>query len=67
MPFKSKFLKILVDSGQENGANMVPKSDRKSIATLKAKNQLNASWLAFSWVSGIEVGSKSQPKIYPKI
>ena len=61
------FFRILMDFGKENGAKMGPKSDRKSIAILQAKNQVNASRLAFSWVSGIEVGSKSQPKIYPKI
>ena len=48
MPFESDFLRVLMDLGGENEANMVPKSDRKSIATLKAKNQLNASRLVFS-------------------
>ena len=48
MPFKSDFFRILMDFGWENGAKMVAKPDRKSIATLKAKNQLNASWLVFS-------------------
>ena len=40
--------RILMDFGKENGAKMVAKLDRKSIATLKAKNQLNASRLVFS-------------------
>ena len=31
--------------------------------TLEAENQLNASRLAFSWLSGVEVGSKNRPKI----
>ena len=37
--------------------------DQKSISTLNAKNQLNASGLDFSWFSGEEVGSKNPTKI----
>ena len=46
---------------------MVPKWDQKSISTLKAENQLNVSRLAFSWLSGVEVGSKNRAKIDPKL
>ena len=34
--------------------------------TLEAENQLNASRLAFSWLSEVEVGSKNRPKINQK-
>ena len=37
------FGSILVDSGWQNGINLVPKSDPKSMLALKRKNQLNAS------------------------
>ena len=57
----------MVDVGRENGGKLAPKSDQKSLLTLKAKNQLNASRLAFSWLSGVEVGSKNRPKIDPKM
>ena len=46
---------------------MVPKSDQKSISTLKAKNQLNTSRLDFSWFQGVEVGSKNRPKMNQKM
>ena len=46
---------------------MAAKWHQKSISTLKAENQQNVSWLAFSWVSGVEVGSKNRPKIDPKM
>ena len=49
--------------GEENGPKLVPKCDPKLISTLKAENQLKASRLAFSWLSGVEVGSKSRLKI----
>ena len=41
----------------------MPKWDPKLISTLKAENHLNSSRLAFSWLSGVEVGSKNQSKI----
>ena len=53
--------------GYQNGFKLVPKWDQKSISTLKAENQLNASRLAFSWLSGVEVGSKNRTKIDPKM
>ena len=46
---------------------MAPKSHQKSMSTLKAKNQLNASRLAFSLLSGVQVGSKHGPKINQKM
>ena len=46
---------------------LAPKWDPKLISTLKAEKQLNASQLAFSWFSGVEVGSKNRPKIDPKM
>ena len=46
---------------------MAPKWDQKSISTLRAKNQLNASPLAFSWFSWVEVGSKNRSKIDQKM
>ena len=58
---------ILVDFGYQNRAMLAPKWDQKSMLTLKAENQLNASWLAFSWLSEVEVGSKNRPKIDPKM
>ena len=44
----------------QNGAKLVPKWHQKSISTLKAENQLNASRLAFSWLWGVEVRSKNR-------
>ena len=41
---------MLEDFGKFFGGKLVPKSDQKSISTLKTKNQLNASRLAFSWL-----------------
>ena len=55
-----------MDFGYQNAAKLVPKWDQKSISTLKAENQLNASRLAFSWLSGVEVGNQNQPKIDQK-
>ena len=65
--WRSDFSMILVDFGSQNGAKLAPKSDQKSISTLKAKNQLNASRLAFSWLSGVQVGNKNRSKIDQKI
>ena len=48
MFLKNDFLRILMVFGKENEAKIRLKSDRKSIATLKAKNQVNASRLAFT-------------------
>ena len=45
----------------------IPKLDPKWISIFKAENQLNVSRLAFSWLSGVEVGSKNRPKIDPKM
>ena len=45
---------------------MGPKSEQKSISTLKAENQLNASRLAFSWFSGVEVGVKKRRQDRPR-
>ena len=53
--------------GYQNGGKLAPKSDQKSISTLRAKNQLNASPLAFSWLSWVEVGSKNRSKIDQKM
>ena len=41
--------------GNENGNHMNPWRLEKSIWVVKPKNQLNASQLAFSWVSGVQV------------
>ena len=45
---------------------MGPKSEQKSISTLKAENQLNASRLAFSWFSGVKVGVKKRRQDRPR-
>ena len=58
---------ILVDFGYPNRAKLAPRWDQKSMLTLKAENQLNAGRLAFSWLSGVQVGSKNGPKIYQKM
>ena len=70
---------ILVDFWKQNGSQLAPKSNQKSIPTLKAKNQLNASQLACSWLlafrvgidfdlvlvpTGFHFGSKNPPKSY---
>ena len=51
---------ILLDFGY------IPKWDQKSMLAFKAENQLNASRLAFNWLSGVEVGSQNRPKIDQK-
>ena len=53
--------------GNQNGPKLIPKWDLKLISTLKAEKELSASRLAFSWFSGVEVGSKNRPKIDPKM
>ena len=53
--------------GCQNGAKLAPKWHQKSISALKAENQLSASRLAFSWFSGVEVGSKNRSKIDRKM
>ena len=45
---------------------MAPKSDQKSKPPLKRKNQLNISGVMFSWLSGLQVGSKNLSKINQK-
>ena len=55
-----------MDFGKENGGKLGPKSEQKSISTLKAENQLNASRLAFSWFSGVEVGVKKRRQDRPR-
>ena len=42
---------------------MAPNSHHESVSTLKAKNQLNASRLDFSWFSGVQDGCKNRCKI----
>ena len=42
----------------KNGNKLAPKSHYKSMSTMKVKNQLNTSRLAFSWFSLEEVRSK---------
>ena len=42
---------------------MGAKSDQKSKPPLKRKNQLNISRLMFSWLSGLQVGSKNRSKM----
>ena len=63
---RSIFEAILVDFGRENGGKLAPKSDQKSKPPLKRKNQLNTSRLMFSWLSGLQVGSKNRSKIDQK-
>ena len=43
-----RIFKILLNFGGRLGRKLAPKSNQKSIPALKAKNQLNASWLDFS-------------------
>ena len=45
---------------------MAPKNDQKSKPTLKRKNQLSTSGLMFSWVHGLQVGSKNRSQIDQK-
>ena len=52
-----------MDFGYENRAKLALEWDQKLILTLKAEHQLNASQLAFSWLSGVEVGSQNRAKI----
>ena len=56
-----------MDFGYQNRAKVAPRWDQKSMLTLKAENQLNASRLAFSLLSGVEVWSKNRLKIDPKM
>ena len=56
-----------MDVACQNGAKLASKWHQKSISTLNAENQLNVSQLAFSWLSGVEVGSKHRPKNDPKM
>ena len=58
---------ILVDFWKQNGSKLAPKSDQKSIPTLKAKNQVNANRLDFSCFSGFEVENKNHLKIDQKM
>ena len=60
MPLGIDLWTNFVEFSSQNGAKLVPKWDQKSISTLKAENQLNASRLAFSWLWGVEVGSKNR-------
>ena len=46
---ESAFGWVFVVLGYQSGPKLAPKWDQKSISTLKAENQLNASRLAFSW------------------
>ncbi len=57
----------LIGFGYQNGTKLAPKWHQKSISTLKAESRLNVSRLAFSWLSGVEVGSINRPKIDPKM
>ena len=57
---------ILMDFRKENGSKLAPRSHQKSTLIWKRKNQLNASPLAFSWLSGVEVEGKNEPKIDKK-
>ena len=59
----SIFDAILVDFGKENGGKLASQNDQKSKPPLKRKNQLNTSRLVFSWLSGLQVGSKIRSKI----
>ena len=45
---------------------MASQNDQKSKPPLKRKNQLNTSGLDFSWLSGLQVGSKNRSKIDQK-
>ena len=56
------FGRILVDFGKENGGKLASQNDQKSKPPLKRKNQLNISGLNFSWLSGLQVGSKNRSK-----
>ena len=67
MPLGVDLQLIFVDFCSQNKTKLGPKCNQKLISTLKAENQLNASRLAFSWLSGVEVGSKNRPKIDPKM
>ena len=59
-------INFLIDFWMDFLPILVPTWDQKSMLTLKAENQLNASRLAFSWLSGLEVGSQNRPKIDQK-
>ena len=64
---ESVFERRLLFFGYQNGATLIPKWDPKLISSLDAEKQLKASRLAFSWLSGVKVGSKNRPQIDPKM
>ena len=49
----AEFGRFLVPKWKQNGTNI--ESNITTKATLKAKNQRNASWLGFSWFSAFKV------------
>ena len=51
------FLPMFIDFRTKNETKIAPKWYQKSMSNLKAKNQLNASRLVFSCLSGVQVGS----------
>ena len=61
-PFFEDFSTILEDLGKFFGSKLTLTTDQKSISTLKTKNQLNASRLAFSWLYVLEVDIKNHKK-----
>ena len=52
----SVFYRIFLNFWYQHRPKLAPKWYQKSMSTLKAKNQLNASRLVFSWLSGVQVG-----------
>ena len=62
-PVFDNFSPMLEDFGKFFGGKLPPKTDQKSISTLKTKNQLNTSRLAFSWLYVLEVDLKNPLKI----
>ena len=68
---RSIFGTILVDFLMENGRKLAPKRDQKSIFSWKRRKAKNAyktyTFLMIFEVRGVQVGSKNQSKIDPKM
>ena len=64
---EASWLRFWEDLGSENGCILARNSMRKLMLAIKRKNQLNASGLVFSWLSGSEVGRQNRLKIDEKM
>ena len=64
---ESIFSWILVDFESQNEAKLEPKLNQTSSSQKTRKNAFGTSPLVPNWVQGIQVGSKTQPKIDPNM